>query len=347
MNCSSCGMQIPAGATNCPKCGVAVPYYYSYSGTASSEPTIPAQPHAAPQQTPSTAYGSQPYGGAPQPPPSYGAPPPPPPYYPYQPPQQIQQGPQGPPPPVRRGGSRAGLIVGVVLLVLVLVAGGIFVAASRLGRGSSSSTTSTTPTRVNATTTPAVISQTPNPYTHSGKLAFSDTLGDNSGGHAWDENGKNCAFSSGTYHAIAPDASFSDYCIAQSTDFNDFVFEAQMRIIKGNAGGIIFRVTSTNPTNEYYSFYIGRDGSYELEKADGSRLTSGSNPAINPGLDKTNVIAVVAKGNSFKLYVNHQPIDTVTDSTYSHGHIGLIAVVYAKGGQPTEVEFSNVKVWTL
>ncbi len=64
MNCSSCGMQIPAGATNCPKCGVAVPYYYSYSGTASSEPTIPAQPHAAPQQTPSTAYGSQPYGGA-------------------------------------------------------------------------------------------------------------------------------------------------------------------------------------------------------------------------------------------------------------------------------------------
>jgi hypothetical protein len=56
---------------------------------------------------------------------------------------------------------------------------------------------------------------------------------------------------------------------------------------------------------------------------------------------------VVAKGNSFTLYVNHQPIDTVTNSAYSQGHIGLIAVVYAKGGQPTEVEFSNVKVWTL
>jgi hypothetical protein len=56
---------------------------------------------------------------------------------------------------------------------------------------------------------------------------------------------------------------------------------------------------------------------------------------------------VVAKGNSFTLYVNHQPIDTITDSTYSHGHIGLIAIVYGKGGQPTEVEFSNVKVWTL
>ncbi len=345
MNCSSCGTQIPAGATNCPWCGAAAPQYYSYSGTVSSDPTIPAQPYAAPPQTPSTAYGAQPYGGTPQPPSPYSVPPPPPlPYYPYQPPQQILQGPQGPPPPAKRRGNRTGLIV-AVLLILVLVAGSVFFAVSRLGRNNSASTTSTTPTRAIVTTTPAVTSQS-NPYTHTGKLTFSDALGDNSGGHKWDENG-NCVFTGGTYHTIAPNASFSDYCIAQSTDLNDFVFEAQMRIIKGNAGGIIFRVTSTNPANEYYSFYIGQDGSYELEKADGTSLTNGSNPAINPGLDKTNVIAVVAKGNSFTLYVNHQPIDTVTNSAYSQGHIGLIAVVYAKGGQPTEVEFSNVKVWTL
>src|SRR6266567_575291 len=125
MNCSSCGTQIPAGTTNCPWCGAAAPQHYSYSGTASSEPTILAQPYAALPQTPSTVYGEQPYGGTPQPPSPYSVPPPPP-YYPYQPPQQIQQ---GPPPPVKRQGSRAGLIVGVVLLVLVLVAGGIFVAA--------------------------------------------------------------------------------------------------------------------------------------------------------------------------------------------------------------------------
>jgi len=234
--------------------------------------------------------------------------------------------------------------VGLVLLVLVLVAGGIFVAVSRLSHSSSSSTTSTTPTRVNATTTtPAVTSQN-DPYTHSGKLAFSDALSDNSGSHKWDENGRNCAFTGGTYHAIAPDAHFSDYCIAQSTDFSDFVFEAQMRIIKGNAGGIIFRVTSTNPTNEYYSFYIGQEGSYELDKADGTSLTSGSNLAINQGLGKTNVIAVVAKGNSFRLYVNRQPIDMITDSTYSHGQIALFADAIP---DPTVVTFNNARVWTL
>jgi hypothetical protein len=243
---------------------------------------------------------------------------------------------------VKRRGNRTAVIVGVVLLVLLLVAGSIFVAVSRL-HSSPASTSTTTPTR--ATTTPAVTSQS-NPYTHTGNLVFSDALGDNSGGQAWDENG-NCVFTGGTYHAIAPNASFSDYCIDQFTDFSNFVFEAQMRIIKGNAGGIIFRVTSTNPTNQYYSFYIGQDGSYTLDRSDGKTLTSGSNPAINPGLDKTNVIAVVAKGNSFMLYVNHQPIDSATDSAYSHGRVGLIAIVYSQGGQPTEVEFSNVKLWAL
>src|SRR5712691_8414016 len=151
MNCSSCGTQIPAGATSCPWCGAAAPQYYSYSGTVSSDPTIPAQPYAAPPQPPSTAYGAQPYEGTPQPPSPYSVPPPPP-YYPYQPPQQIAQ---RPPPPVKRQGNRTAVIVGVVLLVLLLVAGSVFFAVSRLGRSNSASTTSTTPTRANVTTTPA------------------------------------------------------------------------------------------------------------------------------------------------------------------------------------------------
>ncbi len=177
MNCSSCGTQIPAGATSCPWCGAAAPQYYSYSGTVSSDPTIPAQPYAAPPQPPSTAYGAQPYEGTPQPPSPYSVPPSPP-YYPYQPSQQIAQRPQGPPPPVKRQGNRTAVIVGVVLLVLLLVAGSVFFAVSRLGRSNSASTTSTTPTRANVTTTPAVTSQS-NPYTHTGKLAFSDALSDN------------------------------------------------------------------------------------------------------------------------------------------------------------------------
>src|SRR6266487_2767471 len=87
-------------------------------GSQQYQPTVPASPYGAPSQQPipPTSYGSQPYGGTPQPPYPYSVSPPPP-------PQQILQ---GPPLPMKRQGSRAGLIVGVVLLVLVIVFTGIF-----------------------------------------------------------------------------------------------------------------------------------------------------------------------------------------------------------------------------
>jgi len=47
------------------------------------------------------------------------------------------------------------------------------------------------------------------------------------------------------------------------------------------------------------------------------------------------------------LYVNHQLIDKVTDSTYTSGRIGFDADTLATNGHPTEVVFSNAKVWTL
>ena len=37
----------------------------------------------------------------------------------------------------------------------------------------------------------------------------------------------------------------------------------------------------------------------------------------------------------------------VTDSTYSHGGIALVANPYSTGGHLTEVAYSNVKVWKL
>ncbi len=73
-------------------------------------------------------------------------------------------------------------------------------------------------------------------------------------------------------------------------------------------------------------------------------MTQGSSPAIKQGLNQTNLIAVVAQGTNIALYINHQLLGNVTDSTYSHGPVGLFAVVYT---QPTEVAFSNAKVWTL
>jgi hypothetical protein len=385
MNCGSCGLQLPPGAANCPRCGATTPYNYSAAGTAPNDPTyisppygtmpptqyagmpqdatlptqqagppqdgaLPTQYGSPPYQAPPQApFGSQPYADIPQNPysqnpystPSYapysGAPPTPAPVPPIEP---------------KRPGNRIGIIVGVVVLVLILIGGGVFALLSRSGsRPAPTPAVNGTPSAPNATVPAtagtAVVSQ--DPYTHSGILAYSDPLSDNSKGHGWDVN-SNCAFTGGTYHAIAPDANFADYCLAEATNLSDFVLEAQMQVVKGDGGGITFRVTSTNPNNEYYQFIIGQDGSYIFYLVTGNSasnsktLTSGSNPAITQGLNQTNLIAIVAKGNTIMLYVNHQPIDKVTDSTYTGGKIGFVAYPNTK---PTEVAFSNLKVWRL
>jgi hypothetical protein len=45
------------------------------------------------------------------------------------------------------------------------------------------------------------------------------------------------------------------------------------------------------------------------------------------------------------VYLNHQQLINVSDSTYSHGRFGLMANTYVNGGSPTEVAYSNLKVW--
>ncbi len=64
--------------------------------------------------------------------------------------------------------------------------------------------------------------------------------------------------------------------------------------------------------------------------------------AIHTGLNASNVIAVVANGNTLDLYVNMQKIASVTDSTYNHGIIGLIA---DPTNNPTELVYINAKGW--
>jgi len=313
---------------------------------------------AGPQTPPPTAYGdSQPYQATLPPSTPYD---PYNPYNPYNPPTPYPYTPYPaapltpvPVPPQRRG-NRIGIIIGVAALVLLIAGGGIFTLlrpASRNSPAIATPTVNVTAT-AHANTTATATAGVKDPYTHSGTLLFVDPLSDNSKGYGWSEDAPNCVFTGGAYHVIAPDARYSDYCLAQATNFNDFAFEAQMQIIKGDAGGLDFRFTSTT-NNEYYEFYIGQDGSYDLYLVTGTSssgikaLTSGSNPAIKQGLNQTNLIAVVAQGHSIMLYVNHQLIDKVTDSTYTSGRIGFDADTLATNGHPTEVVFSNAKVWTL
>lgn len=354
MNCSNCGAQLPPGAVACPMCGTptsqynygsgATPYdptiasSYNTPDTPSSatpppptyDPTVAANPYSA---SPSTAYGAQQYSAPP--PPRYEVPPPP--QYTFPQPPPTSPGPSQ--------GRRIGLIIGIGLLILILIGAGFF-ALSR----PNNSPVNPTPTPVAHTTPQVTATANPsqNPYPpNTGTLVVNDPLTDNSKGYKWDESSfsgtDSCGFTNGAYHIIEKTGLI---CIPEASNLvlSNFAFEANIKILKGNDGGIGFRINQVNKT--FYAFDISTSGTYVLEvyTSKYTTLSEGSNSVINKGLNQSNLVAVVANGDLITIYVNNQIIDSVHDKSFSQGQIGVLSL---GGAGPTDVIASNVRVWKL
>ena len=249
-----------------------------------------------------------------------------------------------PPPPPRRFSTRLALTVGLVLLLIIssgiVYYTTIFQANQRHLQATATSLATATVTANNATAT--VVAANPDPYPPAqGTLALYDPLSqpDNHWGTGINTSiGGTIQFTQGAYHlSVTKQTDF--YSNDSSSDFSNFASEVQMTITKGDCGGIGVRGG--------YVFEVCHDGSYSLfvwAPAGPKILKSGSSSAIHAGYNQANVIAVVANGNSFDLYVNYQKIASADDATHSHGNIALWA---DDNSNPTEVVFRNEKVWTL
>lgn len=204
-----------------------------------------------------------------------------------------------------------------------------------------------------ASPTPQVsptVSALQNPYPpHRGSLVLNDPLKDNSKGYRWDvgtlANGASCAFAGGSYHVGESVQGRFLACNAEAVTFGNLTYEVQMKILKGDRGGIFFRQVGTQ--GAYYYFSIKIDGSYEFDSFNGrtsSVLKRGTSAVVKKGLNQPNLLAVVAQGNSMNLYVNGQSIIQITDGTSSSGLIGVAADAT---DQPVEAAFNNARVWML
>jgi len=156
--------------------------------------------------------------------------------------------------------------------------------------------------------------------------------------------GDSCTFTCSTYEVDSVLKNRLVYCAIQGPDYSSIAVEVQLTIIKGDGGGIVFRVDGSN----YYNFQIRQEGDYGLYLHKNHHpiiLGTGSSGAIHTGLNQANVIAVIARGNVFDLYINHHFIATIIDPdhTYAHGQFGLTAVAYDNS---TQVHYTNIKVWT-
>lgn len=190
------------------------------------------------------------------------------------------------------------------------------------------------------------------PYPPSrGSLVLDDLLQDNSRGYSWPDAGNtegNCRFLQGAYHVQATQNGAFRYCIAGSTGYDNFVYEVHMTILKGDGGGLIFRASGIS--SKFYYFRVGRDGSYGLYLysdtvgKDAKTLALGTHAAVHTGLNIDNILAVAVRGNVIELYVNNQRIASVTNDAYSSGQVGVAATY---DNAPTEVRFSNARVWGI
>src|SRR6266702_3660611 len=181
-----------------------------------------------------------------------------------------------------------------------------------------------------------------------GKPAINDPLS-GANGSVWSEsslgNGR-CLFTNGAFHALLSGKGSFTVCFANSTRLSDFAFQVQMTIASGLRGGLLFR-TGNTPA-ESYAFDATSDGFYTLAVINGTNgvvLNSGPSPAIKTGLNQSNLLTVIARGNNIYLYINKQYIAMVNDSTFSSGKIGLFAI---SGDNPqADIAFNNAQVWQL
>lgn len=196
----------------------------------------------------------------------------------------------------------------------------------------------------------AVASQKTDQFTQAstGTASLDDPLSDNTGKGKWDSGtatpGTGCNFTNGSYSVTVGQRGFLQPCLARATSYTNFAYQVQMTIVAGSQGGLLFDANPT--TNSYYFFHVGTDGSYALDLYKGSSqaqtLTNGINPAITPGLNSPNTLAVLTKDGEIDLFANQMFITSVKDTQLTSGEVGVAAIDF---NTPTQADFTNAQAW--
>jgi len=370
MQCSSCGATLQPGMTSCPSCGAPVSTdtsdsspYEEHAGAVPYIPYTPLKEREAAPAAPAAQEGSRSSDSLAGVQPQQAAPPAgsgPLAQAPAAQPFAVQQAmPVQPAVAQQRQGLSPWAITLSVILALLIIGGAgglIYYVTGPYPAEQHAQATAVVQNilaqqqQANAQATANVANLTPQElYTRitSQKPAISDPL--DSINHSLFvslSNPSRCGFTGSAYHASAS-AGFISPCLAPAVSVSNFAFQAQMTIIKGNAGGLIFRLNFAAPSLNSYLFLIDHLGGYRLVALQNNnnvmQLASGVSSAVNVGLNQSNLLTVIARGHNFFLYVNKQYISSAGDNTFSSGVVG----VFASGANATDVVFSNVQVWKL
>jgi hypothetical protein len=115
-----------------------------------------------------------------------------------------------------------------------------------------------------------------------------------------------------------------------------------------NDFGVICRYSLVDEKANFYQFVVTSDGYVGIVKvtqSDQQVITAGEqlleSSAVNKG-NASNKIRAECIGSTLTLYVNGSQVDSVTDTSFTSGDVGLIAGTYEEAG--TDVLFDNFVV---
>jgi hypothetical protein len=166
----------------------------------------------------------------------------------------------------------------------------------------------------------------------------------------WDvyptQDGGGCAFMGNALHASVHAPNYYIPCIAHATNYHNFALQIDMKLLKGDEGGIIFRASNQN--KNFYSFRIRSDGSYRLiktkDETHATTLIYDTTPGLHTQPGQDNQLTVIVQDQHIFLYINQQFVSSTSDATYTAGSIGVIALDHQ---HETDVAFSNLDVWSF
>ncbi|GCE22299.1 serine/threonine protein kinase [Dictyobacter kobayashii] len=260
-----------------------------------------------------------------------------------------------PPPPTKIVRSRKGLprslTIALVVLVLLTITGGLILAYSGFGvrqPASKGQVQISTPSTA-AGSISAADWQNRYEQVTSQKPFLTDPLSQNVNG--WDSgvaSNRSCLFTRGAYHVSSLKPYALGLCGKGLNDkFSNIAYQVQMTILRGNEGGLSFRLSVPSSTQVLaYIFDVNRNGTYNLWSINGHYeiLLYRSSSLIKTSLNQPNLLCVIAQGNQIALYINKHYVASIVDRSAATGSIGLFARSLPA---TTEVAFSNLTLWRL
>ncbi|GHO97763.1 hypothetical protein KSF_078110 [Reticulibacter mediterranei] len=161
--------------------------------------------------------------------------------------------------------------------------------------------------------------------------------------------GGSCQFKDGALHVREEKANRNYACYSFLSSFTNFALEVQMTIIQGDCGNVNIGIAPSSDMYYYIEIcsygrcrlikYLDNTGkkTVHLVERDGTA-------AIKQGFNQTNLLAIYAKKNILRVFVNGQQIVMAQDGNGTMGPIGLSAVDFKNA---TEVMYTQARVWTL